>query len=287
MRLAGTVLALEKFSTIPVWLAFLGPSQKAARHPSIRAKSQNGFLVPFRLPADCLDVGDLANHFSTWESPIGTTYRGVRIWECPPNSQGLAALLALNILEGFDMSRMGPLSAERLHLEIEALRLAFADAHHYVSDPLFSPAPLETLLDKNSAALRRALIDPQHANLGFKPSGPGISSDTVYLCTVDDQGNACSFINSIYDEFGAGIVPLGCGFALQNRGAGFSLDPEHPNCLAPGKRPYHTIIPGLATLPAHEVGGPLPAEALYAAFGVMGGFHAAPGSPAGAFRYVG
>jgi gamma-glutamyltranspeptidase/glutathione hydrolase len=217
----------------------------------------------------CLTVDDLAAHCSTWDTPVSTLYRGVRVWECPPNGQGLAALLALNILEGLDLAGIAPLSPERLHLEIEALRLAFADARRYVADPAFSPAPLSALLDKGYAADRRRLIDPGRAVLNQNFGGPVTGSDTVYLSAVDGDGNACSFINSNYMGFGAGIVPSGWGFSLQNRGHNFSLDPQHPNALAAVKRPYHTIIPAMATRPAADGSG---GEALYACFGVMGGF---------------
>ena len=195
----------------------------------------------------CLEVADLAAHTSTWEAPISTVYRGVRLWECPPNGQGLAALLALNLLEGFDLASMAPLSPVRLHLEIEALRLAFADARWYVADPAFQPAPLAELLSEDYAALRRRMISPQRAMPEPQRGAPFASSDTVYLSVVDGDGNACSFINSNYMGFGTGLVPAGWGFTLQNRGHNFSLSPGHPNALAPGKRPYHTIIPAMAT----------------------------------------
>jgi gamma-glutamyltranspeptidase/glutathione hydrolase len=217
----------------------------------------------------CLSVEDMAAHHSAWEQPIHTTYRGLRVWECPPNGQGLAALLALNILEGFDLAEVAPLSAERLHLEIEALRLAFADTRWYVADPLFSQAPLDELLSKSYAAARRKLMNTREATLDQQRSSPVGASDTVYLSVVDGQGNACSFVNSNYQGFGTGIVPSGWGFSLQNRGQNFSLDPSHPNVLAPAKRPYHTIIPGMVTQahPGAETNGDL-----YASFGVMGGF---------------
>ncbi len=218
----------------------------------------------------CLTVDDLAAHISTWEQPISTTYHSLRVWECPPNGQGLATLLALNLLEGYDIACMPALSAQRLHLMIEAMRLAFADTRWYVADPIFNPAPLEWLLSKDYAADRRKLIHPDHATLDQQHGTPTLSSDTVYLSVVDAEGNACSFINSNYDGFGTGIVPSGWGFTLQNRGSGFSLDPSHPNALAPGKRPYHTIIPGMITVDS-DGSSSLP-NALYAIFGVMGGF---------------
>jgi len=211
----------------------------------------------------CLSEADLAGHFSTWEEPVSISYRGIRLWECPPNGQGLTALLALNILAGYDVAALPPLSSDRLHLEIEALRLAFADTRWYVADPAFNPAPLQGFLSTEYAAERRRLVRRERATLDQRHGSPVASSDTVYLSVVDGDGSACSFINSNYWGFGTGIVPSGWGFSLQNRGYGFSLEPGHPNVLAPGKRPYHTIIPALAT----RADG-----SLYACFGVMGGF---------------
>jgi len=208
-------------------------------------------------------ASDLAAHRSTWDEPVSTTYRGIRVWECPPNGQGLTALIALNILEGFPLIGQDPLGPDREHLLIEALRMAFADTRWYVADPAVSRVPLAELLSKDYAASRRALIDPRRAAVGARRGAPSAGSDTVYFCVVDDHGNACSFINSNYMGLGTGIVPKGWGFSLQNRGYCFSLDPEHPNALAPNKRPYSTIIPGMMT---HADGS------LFAAFGVMGGF---------------
>lgn len=212
----------------------------------------------------CMELEDLAAHESTWDEPLSISYRGLRFWECPPNGQGLAALLALNLLEGFDLIEQEALSAGRLHLLIEAMRLAFADARRYIADPRVSAVPVKELLSKEYAAERRKLIDPARANPAIHYGVPFSHSDTVYLSVVDSQGNACSFINSNYMGFGTGIVPRGWGFSLQNRGHNFSLVEGHPNQLEPHKRPYHTIIPALIT---READG-----SLFASYGVMGGF---------------
>ncbi|MCQ3804178.1 MAG: gamma-glutamyltransferase family protein [bacterium] len=212
----------------------------------------------------CMTMEDLRSHRSTFEAPVSSTYRDHTVYECPPNGQGITALMALNILEGYDISSERPRSVEALHPVIEAVRLAFADARAYIADPAHTQVPIEGMLSKRYASERRALISP-HAAIELAAEGrlPG-SSDTVYLCAVDAEGNACSFINSNYHGFGSGIVPRDCGFSLQNRGAGFALDPDHPNAMAGGKRPYHTIMPGMLTRPDGS---------LFAPFGVMGGWN--------------
>jgi gamma-glutamyltranspeptidase/glutathione hydrolase len=217
-------------------------------------------------------LDDLASHTSTWEEPIWIDYRGLRVYECPPNGQGITALLALNILEGFDLASLPLLSTQRLHLMIEALRLAFADSRWYVADPKFSRVPVAGLLSKEYASRRRNLIDVRHATIDQKHGTPVSSSGTVYLSVVDRHGNACSFINSNYWGFGTGIVPKGYGFTLQNRGHNFSLDPDHPNALQPRKRPYHTIIPAMVTKLPSPRGRGGEGESLFASYGVMGGF---------------
>ncbi len=212
----------------------------------------------------CLSLADLEQHTSTWENPIYTKFREKLIYECPPNGQGLAALIALNILNHVPLEDTTSLSAERLHLEIEAMRFAFSDAWQYIADPVKNPAPLTWLLSSDYARERAYQISKDKAAQGIQHGTPPATSDTVYCCVVDEFGNACSMINSNYMGFGTGIVPQGYGFTLQNRGHNFNLNPDHPNALAPGKRPYHTIIPGMATYA--DTGE------LYGPFGVMGGF---------------
>ncbi len=209
-----------------------------------------------------LRLRDFEEHTSTWVEPVSTTYRGFHVWELPPNGQGIAALQMLNILEGFDLPALGQGSADYLHLLIEAKKLAFADRAKYYADPDFTAVPVDRLVSKEYAAERRSLIDPGRAMLTDPPGDIRLEEgETTYLVVADGDRNFVSLIQSNYAGFGSGPVPDGLGFCLQNRGALFNLDPEHPNALQPHKRPFHTIIPAMATRDGRPV----------FAFGVMGG----------------
>ncbi len=206
-------------------------------------------------------LADFAEHRSTWVEPIATDYRGFQVHELPPNGQGLTALIALNILENFELARFALGSAQSTHLRIEATKLAFADRNRYIADPEHAEVPTAALLSKPYARERAAMIDPQRALSAVAPGAAKAGTDTVYLTTADAAGNVVSLINSLYFPFGSGLVAAETGIALQNRGYGFSLDPRHPNCVAPRKRPFHTIIPAMLC----RDGRPL------VSFGVMGG----------------
>jgi len=191
-----------------------------------------------------LAAEDLACHRGDAVEPVSTTYRGLDIVELPPNGQGLTALLLLNILEQFDPKGLDPMGAERLHLALEAARLAFGVRDAHVSDPAFMVQPVAGLLDKGFAGRLAGLLDPgRRVPL---PKSPAPSSDTVYLTVVDRDRMAVSLINSLYSPFGTGICTDKTGIMLHNRGTGFVVEPGHPNTIAPGKRPMHTIIPALA-----------------------------------------
>ena len=207
-----------------------------------------------------ISLADLAAQKSEWVEPISTNYRGYTVYEIPPNGQGLTALLTLNILEGFDLAALSAQPDRYYHTLIEATKLAFADRDRYIADPAFSKVPVAELLSKDYAAKRRALIDPNKA-LEPSPGKINAGSDTTYFTVVDKDGNAVSFINSLFDSFGSGIVAGDTGIVLQNRGSSFSLDPAHPNHLEPGKRPFHTIIPAMV----------FKDNKLFMSFGVMGG----------------
>ncbi len=205
---------------------------------------------------------DFEKHSSTWVEPVSVNYRGYDIFELPPNGQGIATLQILNILEGFDLRAMGRNSPGTLHTMIEAKKIAWADRAKFYADPAFAKIPLAALLSKKYAAERRKLIDPNHAAKQVEAGNAALDQgDTIYMCTADDEGNMVSLIQSNYRGMGSGIVVPGLGFMFQDRGELFSMDPTHANVYAPGKRPFHTIIPGFVM----KDGKP------WEAFGVMGG----------------
>lgn len=214
-----------------------------------------------------MEAGDLAGHRGEWVEPISSTYRGSEVFQIPPNTQGLAVLLTLNILENFPLKNTPPLSLESTHLFTEAYKLALAESDAFLADPEHTSVPLKELLDKNFAKKLAQKIDPKKARLHPQPSalsgGGAIHKDTVYITAVDAKGNVASFINSLFWPFGSGHVAGETGVLLQNRGSGFSLAPGHPNQVAPHKRPFHTIIPGMV----FKGGKPL------LSFGVMGGLY--------------
>ncbi len=215
-----------------------------------------------------LTTSDLAAHQADWVEPISTNYRDLTVWEIPPNTQGIAALMALDILEGFDLDRYPRESVESYHLQIEAMKLAFADVHRHAADPRFMEVAIEHLLDKAYAKERQQLIGDQAIPL----ANPGLpKGGTVYLAAADGE-LMVSFIQSNYQGFGSGILIPGTGIALQNRGVGFTLEAGHPNQLAPAKRSFHTIIPGFLTQDGQPLGP----------FGVMGG----PMQPQGHLQVV-
>ncbi|MDE2448989.1 MAG: gamma-glutamyltransferase [Gammaproteobacteria bacterium] len=209
---------------------------------------------------------DLADYSSEWVQPISTTYRGWTVSELPPNGQGIAALMMLNIMERFPLAKYGHNSADALHVMIEAKKLAYADLLRYVGDPRFSAIPVSAMLSKRYAATRAELIDAARANCNVSPGKLTLATagDTTYLTAVDSQGNMVSLIQSNYQEFGSRLVADGTGFVLQDRGALFNLDPSSPDALAGHKRPLHTIIPGFMQRGEERI-----------AFGIMGGFNQA------------
>jgi gamma-glutamyltranspeptidase / glutathione hydrolase len=204
---------------------------------------------------------DLAEFSAQWVEPISITYRDWKVYELPPNGDGMAALEMLNIMEQSQPSPDGPASAAELHKRIEAMKLAYADVKAYNGDPRFSTIPVTQLLSKDFAAKRAKLINPERANCEVAP-GALSHSDTTYLSVIDREGNILSLIQSNYDEFGSGITVRGMGFALQDRGGLFSLDPKSPNALAGRKRPFHTIIPAFMEHGTQHIG-----------FGIMGGMN--------------
>jgi len=215
-------------------------------------KAQGGFL----------SAADLAAHRGEWVEPVSTRYRGYDVWELPPNGQGIAALMMLNLLEGYDMAAYGFGSVEHLHLLTEAKKLAFADRATWFADPAFAGQPVRGLVSKAYAAKRRKLISMDRALMSVDAGHPPLDEgDTIYLTTADRYGNMVSLIQSNYRGMGSGMAPTGLGFILQDRGEMFVLKEGHANSFAPGKRPFHTIIPAFIT----KDGKP------YVSFGLMGG----------------
>jgi gamma-glutamyltranspeptidase/glutathione hydrolase len=208
-----------------------------------------------------ITMEDLEFQHSDWVEPISTTYKGIELFELPPNGQGMAALEMLNILEPYDLAQLGHNSTAYLHLLVEAKKLAFADLDAWLADPEKTRLPVPTIISKEYAKRQRARIDQKKASPGYESGIADGSSDTVYLTVVDEERNVVSFINSIFHNFGSGVVVPGTGVLLQNRGALFTLQKGHPNQLAPRKRPYQTIIPAMA----FKDGKP------WLSFGVMGG----------------
>ncbi len=206
---------------------------------------------------------DLAKYFCEWVEPISITYHGWTVYEIPPNGQGIAALMMLNLMENYPIAEYGHNSAAALHVMIEAKKLAYADMLRHVADPKFSKIPVPGILSKDYASQRAKLINPEKANCHVEAgTPPNAGNDTTYLCAVDREGNIVSLIQSNYGSFGSGLVPDGTGFVLQNRGGLFALDAKHPNHLAGRKRPLHTIIPALMAKGDVRI-----------AFGIMGGWN--------------
>lgn len=206
-----------------------------------------------------LQPDDLADFSAEWVEPISIDYRGWKVYELPPNVQGMAALEMLNIMSNFQPDKEGPQGTVELHKKIEAMKLAYSDLYRYNADPRFARVPVKGLISPEYGAKRAALINPNKANCDPGPGNPA-TSDTTYLAAVDKEGNIASLIQSNYSAFGSGIVVNGMGFALQNRGALFVLDPHHANALQPRKRPFHTIIPAFMERGDVHIG-----------FGIMGG----------------
>ncbi len=212
-----------------------------------------------------LAPADLSEFEPEWVQPISSDYRGWKVYELPPNGQGVAALEMLNIMETFPLFQYQPSSAEALHAKIESQKLAYADLVRYIADPRFAKAPVAGMLSKDYAKERAALIQRDEARCEVKPgSPPHAAGDTIYLSVVDKDGNIASLIQSLYLSFGSGVMVEGMGFHLQNRGGLFEMDPAHPNVVAPRKRPLHTIIPAF-----------MEKDNIHIGFGIMGGFNQA------------
>jgi gamma-glutamyltranspeptidase/glutathione hydrolase len=247
----------------------LGRIAEAGRDGFYRGATADAILAAVRAGGGTMTAGDLAELEPEWVEPVSTRYRGWTVYEIPPNTQGIAALMMLDIMAAFPIREWGFHSPDALHVMIEAKKLAYADMLRYVADPRFASVPTRELLDEARAARQAKRIDMAKAACAVEPDGlAGVSDaagrDTIYLSVVDREGNIVSLIQSIYWAFGSGVVPEGTGFALHNRGALFTLEPGRPNTLAPRKRPLHTIIPGFMEKDGVRIG-----------FGIMGGFNQA------------
>lgn len=232
-------------------------------------KTADAILATMQEKGGTMTLADLKEFAPTWVDPISTTYRGWTVNELPPNTQGIAALMMLNLMERFPLGEYGFHSPRALHAMIEAKKLAYADMLRYVADPSFTKVPVPAMLNKDHAAERAASIDPRKAACNVQPSEfPGLTTsvgaDTIYLSVIDRDGNIVSLIQSLYSGFGSGLVPPGTGFMLHNRGGGFTLQEGHANVVAPHKRPFHTIIPAFMQKDDVRIG-----------FGIMGGFNQA------------
>jgi gamma-glutamyltranspeptidase/glutathione hydrolase len=259
--LARTMRQLAKDGPSSLYGGALG--QKIVDH----LKGMGGFLT----------IDDMKKHRVDWVTPISVDFKGHRVWQLPPNNQGVAVLEMLRIVEPYDLKAMGHNSPAYLHLMIEAKKLAYADLVKYGGDADHLTLTPKQILSDEFIKERRSHIDLTKAMLRAEPGPERVSSETIYMTVADKDGNMVSFINSIYDEFGSGIVVPGTGFALHDRGAGFTMTPGLPNTVAPGKRPFHTLIPGFITKaaanPAADGAGDIP----YMSFGLMGGAMQAQG----------
>ena len=237
----------------------LGKEGRDVFYKGDMAKTMDAFM---KKNGGFLSYEDLASHTSTWIDPVSVNYRGYDVWELPPNGQGIAALQMLNILEGYDFSKIKVGSAEHIHLFTEAKKLVFEDRAKYYADMDFAKIPVKSLISKEYAAERRKLINPNRASKHFDAGNPALKDgDTIYLTVADKEGNMVSLIQSNYRGFGSGMMPDGLGFMFQDRGEMYSLKEGENNTYAPGKRPFHTIIPAFMT----KDGQPI------MSFGVMGG----------------
>jgi gamma-glutamyltranspeptidase/glutathione hydrolase len=245
-RLAATYRAIAEQGPTVFYRGFI--AEKISRF----SQHRGGFL----------SQADFAEHRNSWVDPVSTNYRGFDVWELPPNGQGIAVLQMLNILEQYDLQKWGWGSADYIHHLIEAKKLAFADRAHFYADPDFADVPVDRLISKAYAVEQARRILADRASMEVPAGDPRLAhGDTIYLCVVDGDRNCCSLIQSNFHGFGSQMVPADLGFVLQNRGCSFTLEDGHPNQYAPGKRPFHTIIPAMVTKE----------NAPYFVFGVMGG----------------